>query len=189
MTVAHAPRCSSTVNAPRCSSTVAAIDKQRRAAKLSHEQFCQRAGISYWTWRDHLRGRAQPNGATLQKYREALVNPPREPAPGVIAGAHRLAVVRLASAHGVAIEQIDAQDLSVQRPRNANWLLAARLNRMAIYILTVELQMENADVAAALGCTRQNVAQARDAVEEWRDEPTTQRLIAKVSLELAGRGE
>lgn len=83
----------------------------------------------------------------------------------------------------VALAGVLAQDLSVQRPRNPVWLQAARINRMAIYVIAVELELKNAELARALGCTRQNVKQARDDVEDWREaERKVERALTAVSI-------
>lgn len=57
----------------------------------------------------------------------------------------------------------------------------ARARRLAIYIVTVELEIPNADLARALGCSRQNVKQARDKVEDWRGDAAIDALIAGVT--------
>ena len=63
-----------------------------------------------------------------------------------------------------------ATDFSVQRPFNAQWLAAARIRQMAIYITAVELQVGNADLGRALGLTRANIKYARDEVEQRRED-------------------
>lgn len=61
-----------------------------------------------------------------------------------------------------------------------------RIASYAIYLLTVELEVENATLARALGCKRQHVHQTRARVEAWRDEPAVASLIERVAAMLRG---
>ena len=102
--------------------------------------------------------------------------------PQIIKAFHHQVVIALCKHLRVPLADVLAQDLSVQRPRNEAWLQAARINRMGIYVIAVELMLGNAELARALGCTRQNVKQARDDVEDWREaERKIERAITAVS--------
>lgn len=170
---------------PSASSTVdpliAAIDKKRAERNIPHDQFAQRAGISIWTWRDLRRGSHGPSPTTLRKLNAALegqVAPPSPPA--VIKSYHRLVMRMLAQAKGLDPDAVAAVDLSTQRPQVPAWLEAARINNMAIYLTTVELQVENADFARALGISREAVRKARNKVEDLRDDPAIDELLTRM---------
>lgn len=142
------------------------------------------------TWSNIRRGRWDPAAATLDRLDVALADLPAKKPPQIVKAFHRHVMKELCRHLRAPMRQVLAEDLTVQRPRNANWLQAARINRMAIYIIAVELELENAELARALGCTRQNVKQARDDVFDWMDEDLkVARAIAAVSTHVTGRAE
>jgi hypothetical protein len=80
-----------------------------------------------------------------------------------------------------------AQDFSAERPRDPVWLKAATLRRQAMYLAAVELEIGNADLGRALACSRQNIKQARDKVEDMRDaDATLDALLDRCALLLRG---
>lgn len=87
------------------------------------------------------------------------------------------------------VEQIMAADFTAERPRDPVWLKASRLRRYAMYITAVELQVGNAALGRAIGCSRQNVKQARDWVEERRDDPGLNALLDRCARLVTGRAE
>ncbi|MBX9773663.1 MAG: hypothetical protein K2Y71_04540 [Xanthobacteraceae bacterium] len=58
---------------------------------------------------------------------------------------------------------------------------AAKCRRLATYVLTVELCVTNADLAVALGQSRQNIHKGRNIVELRRDDPAVDALIERVT--------
>ena len=64
----------------------------------------------------------------------------------------------------------------------------ARLRRIAVYLAAVELEVGNAEIARALGTTRQNVHQARNAVEDLRGRPAVDALLERCRKLLQGEG-
>lgn len=179
-----------TDNAPRYSSTdeeIRAIDRRRAELGLSNEDFCRRAGVSFWTWRAIRRADFVPSRKMFNRLRAALIDPvAAPPPPAVIKSYHRLVMRTLAQAKGLDPDAVLAVDLTVQRPQVPAWLEAARINNMAIYLTTVELQVENADFARAVGVTREAVRKARNKVEDLRDDPAIDELLNTVTQQVRG---
>jgi transcriptional regulator with XRE-family HTH domain len=176
-----------------CSSTVdriSAIERARVRAGLSHEELCRRAGIQARNWYQVRAGKHAPKARTLERLEAVLAaapgQAPARPA-GVIKSFHHLVMIALARGLAFNVDTLLATDFSVQRPRNPQWLAAARINRMAMYLTAVELQVDNAELARALGCTRANVFAARRAVEDLRDDKAIDELLRQVTFELTGR--
>lgn len=164
---------------------VTEIERRRVSAGWSHTELCRRAWIRKDTWQDIRSGRREPLARTLEALEKAFTEPRSKNPPQIVKAYHRIMVMDLCRHLRAPIDTVLAQDLTVQRPRNKAWLQAARINRMAIYIAAVELQVANADLARALGCTRQNIKQARDDVEDWRAaDSKVERAIAVVSAKV-----
>jgi transcriptional regulator with XRE-family HTH domain len=147
------------------------INRDRARLKMSHGKLSRRAGLHVSTWRSLRKGQQAPKARTITKLRNAL-------ATGILTAdheastalaLHRLIVANLAHAVGENIEAMIDADFSTERPMNPTWHKAAQLRRWSIYVLTVELEVSNVVIARALGCTRQNIKQARDAVEDKRE--------------------
>lgn len=174
--------CSSTVD-----SRVVEIEKRRKAVGLSLHEFLKRADVPSDTWRDLRRGRRRPLLRTILKLNAALVEPRITRPSTVIAAFHRLVMTLIAPRLGIEPATVFATDFSVQRPMNPQWKVANEVRSIAIYITAVELQVDNPDIAAALGITRQAVKKARDKVEDWRDDADRDALIESIAVLAAGR--
>jgi hypothetical protein len=89
---------------------------------------------------------------------------------------------------GADPQNVLAQDMTTQRPKNPAWLLAARIRRLAMYVAVVELEVSASTLARALGCTKQNVGQAIASVEDLRDDGVIDKLLDEcASLVARGR--
>jgi DNA-binding transcriptional regulator YiaG len=186
--IAAAPRASATIERPRASATVdpriVAIEERRKAAGISHEKFAATAGISFWTWRDLRRGDNPASCATIKKLQAAL-SAPREPKPiKLISGFHRIVVSLCAAAVGADAAAVLATDMSRQRARNPQWLAAARVQMMATYITAVELEVGNAELARALGTTREAIRKARNRIEDLRDDAALDAALEAVTAQV-----
>lgn len=178
--------------APGASSIVARLDsieRCRRARDISHAELCRRAGVDEKGWRAIRAGRRHAKPATLARLEAALDGGQRAKPASVIAAFHRLVTIEIAKARRLKPAEVLATDFSVQRPNNPAWLAAAHVNRIALYITAVELEVENVTLGAALGCSRQNVQQARNAVEDMREHAATDRMIARVTALVTGRAQ
>lgn len=169
---------------------IAIIERQRVSFGLSHADLCSRAGVRKDTWQEIRAGRRSPLARTLDKLEAALADKPRRRPPHAVKALHQRTVLDLCKQLRAPLSSVLAQDMTAQRPSNKAWLQAARINRMAIYIVAVELVVGNAELARALGCTRQNIKQARDDVFDWmEDSRKIARAIALVSAGFTGKAE
>lgn len=149
---------------------VSAIERRRQAASITHAALCRLAGIELRNWHKLRAGTQTPAARTIVKLQIALDGRPKSTPPQVILSFHRLVMQALAARMKFDLETLLATDFSVQRPSNPQWLRAARIRQMAIYIVAVELQVSNADLGRALGDTRANIKFARDAIEDRRED-------------------
>ncbi|WP_407155194.1 hypothetical protein [Bradyrhizobium sp. STM 3557] len=163
------------------SSTVESIDRRRKAAGLSHGELCRLAGIEVNNWFALLRGAHRPSPKTLAKLEAAFGEAKPVKPRGIISGFHRLVVGLCADALGADRDAVLATDMSKQRPQNPQWLRAAQIQMMATYITAVELEVGNAELARALGQSRQAVQKARNRVEDLRDDAAIDAALVRVA--------
>lgn len=158
------------------------IERKRVAQRISLNELLRRArldGASYW----QLRQGARPRAGTLKRLDDALLGVCYvPPAPAIVAALYRVSAVLCAQARGVPPEDVVALDFKSEKPNSPRWLAAARVRRLAIYVVTVELEVPNADLGRAIGCSRQNVKQARHAVEDWREaDPDLEAALTRIA--------
>lgn len=150
---------------------VRTLDRARAAAKLSHGELCRRAGVDVTTWARNRKGQQPPRDDTLDRLRIALAGddvPQRVP---LIAALHRMAMIVLAIETGANVDKVMRQDFSAERPANPDWLRASQVRCYATYLLTVELDLGNATVGRAIGCSREAVSKARRFTGNAMEDP------------------
>lgn len=167
-------------------SRVVAINKARIEAGFSHEQLCIRAQVSVRNWYRLLKGEQEPSAQVLGSLRKGLGEFTTAKPPQVIASYHRLVMMMLANELQFDVVALLQTDFSVQRPHVAQWLAAARIRNLAIYLTTVELEVENVEFARALGLSREAVRKARNKVEDLREDPATDDLLNRVAMMVRG---
>jgi hypothetical protein len=191
-----APPSANELRAALCASStvhpdVARISKGLQSEKRSLAQFLRFAGVTYATWWSLSRGKHAPASRTLKRLNAAWEGRPlattETKPPVVIAAFHRIVMVMLCNDLGLDRNAVLATDFSKQRPQNQQWRQASEIRMFAVYITAVELCVENVDVAAALGISRQAVKKARDRVEDLRERPAIDELIERVAALAAGR--
>lgn len=158
------------------------IDRRREEAGVTIEALCRAAGVNRKTWSD-IRSRpdcaARPE--TLRRLADALSDLAVAKSPDLLQGRLRTLLALLAADTGDDAKVVLATDFSRQRPQDKGWLAAARLRRFAIYLIVVEEDVRMADMARAIGISRQAVKQTVDEVREWRlDEPDVDALLERV---------
>lgn len=151
------------------------IEVVRVESKISIAKLCAEAKVHPNTYRELRRGACTPQDITLVKLTKAVQRIRASEAeylepPQVVVAFHRLLMHLLARQLSFDLDQLRATDFAVQRPFNPQWLAAARIRQMAIYIMAVEMEVSNADLGRALGLTRANIKYARDEVEQRRED-------------------
>src|SRR5262249_12568477 len=138
------------------------------------------------------KGDGEPLCNTVERLERALdelaIGAPRARPPAVIAGlVHAAELIVL---HEVAGRKKLITELTFERARRGRALpgaiAAARLRRLAIYLVAVELEVSNADLGRALDMTRQNVQQARNAIEDLRERPAVDAVLDRCRALLKG---
>lgn len=170
----------------RADTRVAAIDRARLRAGMSHEELCRAARAGLRNWFRLRRGDHRPSEALLARLEAAVAGAVPAPRPALVRSYHRLVMRLLAAAQGLDPDAVAAVDLSVQRPMVQEWLRAARIHNMAIYLTTVELEVSNLELGRALGLSREAVRKARNRIEDLRDDPEVDALLARATQQARG---
>jgi hypothetical protein len=159
------------------------LDRRRADAGLTIGAVCAAAAMRRDTYHAALKPGAVVKASTLGKIALAIgalrdAAPPARP-PSVLAAFIRLAEAELC-------KRI-ARDKRLRRDLDSRGTVGSgRVRRLAIYVVAVELQVENAELARALACSRQNIHQARLAVEDWREKPRVDRLLEDARVMVRG---
>lgn len=160
---------------------ITALDRDRERKQISHQDLCTRARLHPSNWYFLRIGQQNPRASTLERLTAALAAAPK-PRPNAVAAQYRSIVTLLAILSGEDPEIMLAQDFTAERPTLPGWLKAATIRRQAMYVAAVELQIGNADLGRALHCSRQNIKQARDSIEDARDkDPRLNALLDRVA--------
>lgn len=161
---------------------IAEIERERARKKIPHAVLCARARVHPSNWYFLRHGQQAPRASTIERLK-AVVASMAAPAPSGAAAQYRSIVALLAILSGEDPETMLAQDFSAhQTPTLPGWLKAATLRRQAMYVAAVELQISNAELGRALNCSRQNIKQARDSIEDARDkDPRLNALLDRVA--------
>lgn len=163
--------------------SIAAIEHRRIMHDITVERLLATARVHRMTWSAAKRGGATRVG-TLRRLATALemliTHAPAQRPPAVLAAFIRVAQAELGKR--LARNKVLRRALC----GHARAVTPGRLRRLAIYVVAVELQVENAELARALACSRQNIKQARDAVEDWREAASIDRLLEDVRTLVRG---
>lgn len=152
----------------------AQIDRTRREARIPLSKLLVESGVHSETYYIGKSGRAKSHGRTLQRLADALDRlrnghraPPPPPATrALIHATEALLGARIDADPRAAAACLSSTTTSKTAPTSK----AARLRTLAIYLLTVEIEIRNSDVADAAECTRQNVNKARATIEGLRED-------------------
>lgn len=104
-----------------------------------------------------------------------------EPWKSRSAAQYRIAVVTVAAIAGVTARFILDAEPAKRATADPQWLLAARLRRIALYIANQYLFVQQADLARAASMSKANVCVALKAIEEMRDQDAElERMLSQV---------
>lgn len=153
---------------------IVAIDQQRGRCGLTHRALCDLSGLHPTHWYDLRRGTVRPTKRTLLRLQRAFSRR-RRPCPAPVLAHFFWTVAGLfGEAYGLAPAAV------FNNPKDPRGM-AAKCRRLATYVLTVELCVDNVDLAAALGQSRQNIHKGRHIVELRRDDANIDALIERVT--------
>ena len=162
------------------------VERRRRHAGLAANALIAAARINPRTWILLQRGigaddpRRQNTLRRLLDAIDALQAAQAAKAPSAIVALVRVVEMMLRErVEGRA--ELEAA-LGIRRRRQN----AARLRHLVIYLVAVELEISNADIARALGITRQAVKQVRDDVEGLRDRPIVDAWLDSMAVLIRG---
>jgi hypothetical protein len=184
----------STVNGAenRTDLSIDKIEQRRRRAAIGLTALLGEARVHRVTW---YAARAHPDrvrASTLERLDRALSRMVvGERAEGNIAAIKKLyllvaGVVAERCGADIAAVLATACDFSSERPQEESWLIAARVRRVAMYLIAGHMALGNAALGNAIGCSRQAVKKAVREIEDLRErEPALDALIARVAA-LAG---
>ncbi|MEW6256553.1 MAG: hypothetical protein AB1592_11400 [Pseudomonadota bacterium] len=174
----------------KAKSTVGTIEAARVVAGLTVKALCGAATVDVSTYWRILGGQSAPQRRTIVKLTRALDRlagtVPPAPPPAVVAATWRAAVLCLC--HAIGAEPALALDASGHSsPEDKAWMRAARARQLAFYLVHVELGVGFAELAAAVGSSKQRVHKAVRKVEDLRDDPEIDALIERTAAAITGR--
>lgn len=156
------------------------IHELERGADLS--------GGHYWRL---LTGGCAPRPSTLARLEASLqrLASRANAAAGerALEGVFRLSVVVAALATGADAAAAQASDPARRATQDPEWMAAAQVRRLAVYLINAGLGLSQTETAKAAGMSKQAVSQAVREIEERRSDKAFERLVA--GLETAIMGE
>jgi hypothetical protein len=159
--------------------TFAALERRRKLAGIPVARWIAAAAMDPRTFRKAKEGHPYQRTDKLARLSRALDVLTKGPPPNAIVALVRCAELMLSA------ELARSKRLASACAGGAR-LSVKRLRRYAIYLVTVEMLIDNADVARALCCSRQNIKQARDAVDDWREHAAVDAMLDRLAAMLKG---
>jgi hypothetical protein len=161
------------------STDFAALERRRKLAKIPRGRWIAAAAMDPRTFARCRAGLARPEALDrLARALDDLTGAPK-PMPNAVIALVRCAEILLAA-------ELARSKKLARACAGGGSLSGKRLRRYAIYLVTVEMLIDNADVARALKCSRQNIKQARDAVDDWRDHAAVDAMLDRLAALLKG---
>lgn len=167
-----------------CPQCFAELEAARSRSGISVAQLCAVAGVSHTTWH-RARRSGYCRASTLRKLRHALAELQREQDMEMrmgdrVAPLYRMVFAMLAVEAGLCPETALALEPRQNRHRDPNWAAAAQVRRQALYLVVTLLDVPGAVAADAVGVSKQAVSKALSQVEDSRDDPATDALLARM---------
>lgn len=167
------------------------IDQKRQRMGLSEHALCKKAAVHFVTyWRLKTGATKSPSPRTMERLTAALENrPPRAKPlpPGVLRQYFNTVLALCAQAAGLRDLDAIATDPHANRPRDLNWIAAMRVRQVAIYVVSTEGNVSGAELARAIGTTKQAISKARRTIEDRRDDPAFDALLDRVGELMRGK--
>lgn len=154
------------------------IERRRLALNVSRTELAVAAGIPLTYYSGFLiAGKRRPRETTLARLNTALSNIARKrgvdadfPPDFPLTVAYRLALIVAAHVLGHDAAAAQAADPARRATQCPDWMKAAEVRRLALYLLTSECGFSQSEVARAAGLTKQAVSEICKDMEAIRDE-------------------
>lgn len=160
------------------------IERRRMALNVSRTELATAAGIALTYYSGFLiAGKRRPRESTLARLNTALSNIARKRGTDSdfpMTVAYRLALIVAAHALGHDAAAAQTADPARRATQCPDWMKAAEVRRLALYLLTSECGFSQSEVARAAGLTKQAVSEACKDLENIRDEGSA--FEAKVDM-------
>ena len=165
------------------SARLEAVEKKRLRLGISRRELAELSGVSERAMTYAVSGIKAMRPSTLRRLERALSAwRAASPAPDITAAAYRGLLVAFAAECGVPADRLLAAD-----PRHERGAIA-RARMRAVYLMVTELGFTMTAVAELVGVTKQAVSKSMRDIEDERDDPAIDALIARVARRVAGRG-
>jgi transcriptional regulator with XRE-family HTH domain len=176
---------------PTKSFGLAEIEALRAAAGISKGDLERAAGLPHSYYGKLLAGRFRPRRDMIARLNLALARSRRQ-AEGNVSGGflqaltYRMAVAVAGRALGVEPAMVHGQDPARRATQSAEWMQAAEVRRVAIYLLNTAAGLGQSKVARAAGMTKQAVSLACREIEERRTDAAFDRLLDRLTADIQG---
>jgi len=170
---------------------ILAIERRREALGMSKDALERLAGIARGHYRRLTAGSCNPQPRTIARLklalqRFALKQSADTDADFALTVAYRLAVAMAAKAMDEDPRAIHRQDPGRRATHSPEWLRAAEVRRLAIYLMNTGCGFPQSDVARAAGMTRQAASLACRAIEEKREDRDFDRMLDELTAAVMG---
>lgn len=173
---------------------IADIDSAIRAAGLDESSVIREAGMGVRYLYNIRSGRRRLTARSIHRISLALAELKRQqklaerekatdgkrPWESRSAAQYRMAIVYVASVAGVTPRFILDADPAKRATADPQWLRAAKLRRIALYIANQFLFVPQADLARAASMSKANVCYALKDIEDMRGDGELERMLAQV---------
>jgi transcriptional regulator with XRE-family HTH domain len=171
-------------------SKISQIDRRRQLCGISQAKLCREAEINGETYTLIKNGETQPQRRILIRLARALDrlagSAAPAPAPEIVAGLYRAAVVTFAGELGADVTlALRAQSLSNFDAANR---AAGKARRLAFDVTVNAFEVPRAAACAAVGYSKQAASKALKEIEDAREaDAALDRLILRVGALLTGK--
>lgn len=174
---------------PTISFGIPGIEVIRKDAGISKGELERAAGLPHSYYGKLLAGRFHPRPDVIARLNLALARCKRERdvSPSLLQTlAYRMAVAVAGHALGIQPSMVHGQDPARRATQSAEWMQAAEVRRVAIYLLNTAAGLGQSKVARAAGMTKQAVSLACREIEERRTDPAFDQLLDRLTADIQG---
>ncbi|WP_377299645.1 hypothetical protein [Rhizobium sp. SGZ-381] len=151
--------------------------------KVSDAAITRAAGLHSTYLRRIRDGKIRVTRKTLERINHAITRVQKgdgEPTAVRASGAFKLAVCLVASVAGVRPQFILSADPAKRKTADPDWLRAARLRWIALYICVIHMHFSQASVATAANMSRANVCRSLKDLEDRRGEAEIELVLSAI---------